>query len=50
MVGLKNSFLNLYNFSFRKNFDGMLKQYNYRMKISRIVQYLYDIGKNNIGV
>lgn len=39
----------LYNFSFRKNFDGMLKQYIYRMKISRIVQYLYDIGKNNIG-
>lgn len=39
----------LYNFSFRKNFDGMLKQCNYRMKISRIVQYFYDIGKNNIG-
>lgn len=39
----------LYNFSFRKNFNGMLKQHNYRMKISRIVQYLYDLGKNNIG-
>lgn len=39
----------LYNFSFRKIFNGMLKQYNYRMKISRIVKYLYDLGKNNIG-
>lgn len=38
----------LYDFSLRKNFDGMLKQYNCKQRFQELFDIPYEIVENNI--